>query len=93
MQCKKVELRALQDRVERQKCRIMTCRMKLIRINDERFQKGGSRKIHSWDEIPAEITLFEDCYIRSGGGGWDWRRYDVPAVRESSSFIWLVSWT
>lgn len=40
VQCEKVELQALRDYVERQKCRIMTCRMKLIHFNDEKFQKG-----------------------------------------------------
>ncbi|KAK6113840.1 hypothetical protein QQG55_53310 [Brugia pahangi] len=40
VQCEQVELQALRDYVERQKCRIMTCRMKLIHFNDEKFQKG-----------------------------------------------------
>ncbi|CAG9536363.1 unnamed protein product [Cercopithifilaria johnstoni] len=40
VQCEQVELQALRDYVERQKCRIMTCRMKLVHFNDEKFQKG-----------------------------------------------------
>lgn len=40
MQSEQVELQALRDRLERQKCRIMTRRMKLIHFNDEKFEKG-----------------------------------------------------
>ncbi|VDM99538.1 unnamed protein product [Thelazia callipaeda] len=40
VQCAGVQLKALRDDIEKIKCRIMTCRMKLIHLNDEKFKKG-----------------------------------------------------
>uniref|UniRef100_A0A915PLU1 UV radiation resistance-associated gene protein n=1 Tax=Setaria digitata TaxID=48799 RepID=A0A915PLU1_9BILA len=58
-QCQQVELRALRDYVERQKCRVMTCRMKLIHFNDEKFQKDITTSKRSHEVIKMQEELLK----------------------------------
>ncbi|VIO99681.1 Uncharacterized protein BM_BM16937 [Brugia malayi] len=59
VQCEKVELQALRDYVEKQKCRIMTCRMKLIHFNDEKFQKDVMTNKRSNEVIKMQEDLLK----------------------------------
>ncbi|VBB26839.1 unnamed protein product [Acanthocheilonema viteae] len=59
VQCEQVELQALRDYVERQKCRIMTCRMKLIHFNDEKFQKDMMTSKRSNEVIKMQEDLLK----------------------------------
>uniref|UniRef100_A0A1I8EKM9 UV radiation resistance-associated gene protein n=1 Tax=Wuchereria bancrofti TaxID=6293 RepID=A0A1I8EKM9_WUCBA len=59
VQCEQVELQALRDYVERQKCRIMTCRMKLIHFNDEKFQKDVMTSKRSNEVIKMQEDLLK----------------------------------
>ncbi|VDO54827.1 unnamed protein product, partial [Onchocerca flexuosa] len=59
VKCEQVELQALRDCVERQKCRIMTCRMKLIHFNDEKFQKDMMANKRSNEVIKIQEDLLK----------------------------------
>ncbi|KAM3727482.1 putative UV radiation resistance-associated protein [Dirofilaria immitis] len=59
IKCKQVELQGLRDYVERQKCRIMTCRMKLIHFNDEKFQKDMMTNKRSNEVIKMQEDLLK----------------------------------
>uniref|UniRef100_A0A1I7VJR4 UV radiation resistance-associated gene protein-like n=1 Tax=Loa loa TaxID=7209 RepID=A0A1I7VJR4_LOALO len=59
VRCEQVELQALRDYVERQKCRVMTCRMKLIHFNDEKFQKDMMTSKRSSEVIKMQEDLLK----------------------------------
>ncbi|VDM91405.1 unnamed protein product [Onchocerca ochengi] len=59
VKCEQVELQALRDCVERQKCRVMTCRMKLIHFNDGKFQKDMMTNKRSNEVIKIQEDLLK----------------------------------